>query len=231
MAHIAVTAEKRDGARKSAARQLRREGMLPASLYGGTEDPVKLKLKTRDVEKFLSHESRNVLLDITVVDGEKTLAMIKEVQSETISRRLQHIDFVRISADAKVAVSIPIHVINAEEVKKLGGLVQLIFNELEVLCLPDSIPEQIVVDIAGLKIGHTMNIGDLTPPEGAEFVAEEDEPVVSILTPKVAKVGAELAQEAAAEGDAAKADDKTKAAAKPAAGKAAPAAPAAKAKK
>lgn len=207
MAHVPVTAEKRDVKRKSATRAMRRAGNVPGVLYGGGKEPVNLVLNTRDMGKVLSHESVNVLIDITVKDGEKTLAMIKEIQSATISRELQHVDFLRISMDKKVEIKVPIHIENAEPIKKRGGVVQLILNEVAILCLPTNIPESITIDLAGSEIGTTLYISDLPVPEGVEFVSDVTDPVVSVLTPKV-KIEGGIAGEGEEGAEAAEGDDK-----------------------
>lgn len=211
MAHVPMTAEKRDTTRKSAARAMRRSGNIPAVLYGGGKEPVNLVVNTREVEKVLSHESINVLIDISVKDGEKTLAMIKEVQAATISRKLEHLDLLRISMDKKVDIKVPVIILNAEPIKKRGGVVQVILNDIELKCLPTNIPEEIVIDLADCEIGTSLHISDMPVLEGVEYVGDPSDPVVSVLTPKVkvetAGEGAEGAEGAEGEGEEGEKED------------------------
>jgi len=188
MATVELKMAPREEKGKGPMRRLRSEGLLPAVIYGGGKEPMKVKMQMNDAERLLARESYNAILDLNI-DGvkEKTIAMIKEVQQETVSSKLIHIDFIRISLDQKVQVSIPVELTNLESVRRKGGITQLILSEIPVECLPDRIPDNVVIDMTGMEIGDSIQLKELPLPEGVESLLDQEDYVLSVLAPRIEK--------------------------------------------
>lgn len=208
MAKVEIKATKREATGKGACRQLRIKGQLPAVMYSGGSDAVSLAVESRAIERILhSKTGERSILELDI-DGDKQLAMIREVQHETVSPELLHVDFIRISMAEKVEVMVPVKLLNIEEIRKAGGVTQQALTELNVECLPDSIPESIDIDLSGREVGESIHISDVPAPEGAVFLHEPDEVIASLLSARVSVDAGE--SEAGAEGEEAPAPDKEK---------------------
>ena len=149
---------------KGTARSLRREEKIPAILYGPKTEPVKLSVTAKSIENaFKQSELSQVLVNLTVLnkDGKeerKCPAMIKEVHVSPLSNELLHTDFLEIDLNKKVRVMIPVEPVGKAKGVELGGLLQVIRRELEVLCMPLETPESIKVDVSGLDIGDSIHV-------------------------------------------------------------------------
>jgi large subunit ribosomal protein L25 len=173
------------------ARVLRREGRIPAVLYGPKTDSMLLSIDFKEFEQIVKKENiGSVLLNLQIQNG-KTLtrsAMIKELQTHPTSGVFLHIDFYEIDMQRKITVSIPVvtrgKIASVEE----GGLLQIVRRELEVFCLPTAIPEAIEVDVTDLKIGDSIHIQEIPLPGDIEIPADVDYTVVTVLAPKVEEV-------------------------------------------
>jgi large subunit ribosomal protein L25 len=207
-------AENRSGTRNGAARVLRRQGKVPAILYGGKKDPEKLTLDHNDVIKHLEHEAvYSHILDIKV-DGKSEKVILKDIQRHPAKPRVLHMDFLRVSAKEKIRVNVPLHFLNEETSVggKKGGVVTHSMVDLEVSCLPSALPEYIEIDLLDVDIGEPVHLTDIKLPKGVEIVAllqegDHDLPVVSIAQPKVevveeedTEVDTEAAEESSEEG-------------------------------
>lgn len=184
-------AESRGKSGKSAARSVRREGNVPAVLYGGDKDPELLLLNHNDVIKHLEHEAvYSHVLDVSV-GGKKQKAILKGVQRNPAKFQILHLDFMRVSMSQAIKVHVPLHFINeATSIGgKKGGIATHSLVDVEVSCLPSALPEFIEVDMAKLDIGESIHLSDLVLPAGVEIVAlthgpEHDLPVVSMMAAK-----------------------------------------------
>ncbi len=171
---------------KGPMRRIREAGMVPAILYGGGSSPLPLKVEYNVVERVLAKQAKNPILDLDIEGlNEKTLAMFKDIQQETISSKILHLDLLRISMDEKVEIEVKIVLVNEETVRKSSGIVQQLLNKAVVSCLPMDIPENIELDLSEAEIGMSYKVSDLKVPEGVEFMLAEDDTVLSILAPKV----------------------------------------------
>ncbi|MGR8935681.1 MAG: 50S ribosomal protein L25/general stress protein Ctc [Gammaproteobacteria bacterium] len=182
---FAVESRGRSGT--GAARAVRREGKVPAVIYGGGAEPEMLALNHNELLTKLGHEAvYSHILDIHV-SGKTEKAILKEVQRHPSRLQILHVDFLRVSATDKVRVHVPLHFTNEEisvGVKK-GGAVMHNLVDIEVSCLPQHLPEYIEVDLKNLDIGETVHLTNLVMPAGVEVVAlshglDHDLPVVSI---------------------------------------------------
>lgn len=191
---------------KGPARVLRREGRIPAILYGPKTDPIQLSVKIYDMEQLLKKaKSRQQLVSLDLGDGGAARpAMIKELQAEPLSRNFRHVDFYEVDMDKKIKVNVPIVTVGKSKGVEDGGLLQIIRRELEVICLPNAIPEKIEIDIADLDVGDSVHVEEIALEGDIEIPAEVNFTVVTILsTKKQALEDEEGAEEEGAEaGDA-----------------------------
>jgi large subunit ribosomal protein L25 len=205
-----LIAEIREDQGKGASRRLRREGKVPAIIYGAGRPPRQLAFDHNRVIQQLENESfYSSVLNIKV--GEKSqAAIVKDIQRHPSKRLVMHMDFQRIVEDEKIKMNVPIHYLNAEDavgVKQGGGSVSQLVNDVEVSCLPRDLPEYFEVDIAELGLNEMLHLSDIKLPEGVEIPElaqgpEHDHAIVSI---HVIKVREEPEAAEAAEGEAAEA--------------------------
>ncbi len=187
-------AESRGQSGSSVARRARRQGNVPAVIYGGASEPQLLVLNHNDVIKHLEHEAvYSHVLDVTV-DGKTEKAILKGVQRNPARFQILHLDFLRVNASDVVKVHVPLHFVNESTSvgAKKGGIAAHSLVDLEVTCLPFDLPEFIEVDLANLDVGGTIHLSDIVLPKGVEIVAlaqgsEHDLPVVSIMASKASK--------------------------------------------
>ena len=204
-----LIAEIREDQGKGASRRLRREGKVPAIIYGAGRPPRQLAFDHNRVIQQLENESfYSSILSIKV--GEKSqAAIVKDIQRHPAKQQVMHMDFQRIVADEKIKMNVPIHYINAEVapgVKIGGGSVSQLVNDVEVSCLPKDLPEYFEVDIAELDLNQMLHLSDIKLPDGVEIPElaqgpEHDHAIVSIQVIKAAPEPSEEELEAAEEGE------------------------------
>ena len=191
-----LIAELRDDKGKGASRRLRREGKVPAILYGGGRPPRNLAFDHNRVIQQLENESfYSSILSIKVGERDQA-AIVKDIQRHPAKNRVLHMDFQRIVADEKIKMNVPIHYLNAEEavgVKQGGGSVSQLITDIEVSCLPKDLPEYFEVDIENLELDAMLHISDIKLPEGVEIPQlaqgpENDHAIVSIHVIKAAPI-------------------------------------------
>lgn len=181
-----LIAEMRDDQGKGASRRLRRQGMVPAVIYGAGRDPRNLMFDHNKVLRQLEDPSfYSSILNIKV--GEKSrAAIVKDIQRHPSKKQIIHIDLQRIVEDEQIKMQIPIHYLGEEDavgVKIGGGTVTKIMTELEISCLPKDLPEFLEVDISELELDQMLNVSDISLPEGVEIsdiIKEQDQAIVSI---------------------------------------------------
>jgi large subunit ribosomal protein L25 len=187
-------AESRGQSGSNVARRARRQGNVPAVIYGGSSEPQLLVLNHNEVIKHLEHEAvYSHVLDVTV-DGKTEKAILKGVQRNPARFQILHLDFLRVNASDVVKVHVPLHFINESTSigAKKGGIAAHSLVDIEVTCLPSDLPEYIEVNLASLDVGGTIHLSDIILPKGVEIVAlaqgsEHDLPVVSIMASKASK--------------------------------------------
>ncbi len=179
-----IKAEKRDVFGRNASRRLRREGMIPAILYGGDVSNVPLTLRKQDVFMILrSDTGENTVFQVSF-DSEIRDVMIKELQKDPVTDEILHADFVHIAMDKVIQVSVPlVSVGEAVGVKTEGGFVDFVTREIEVECLPKDIPEHIEIDISSLHLRQSFKAEDITLPEGVKLITSFDTLLVLIEAP------------------------------------------------
>lgn len=191
------------------ARALRREGRVPAVLYGPDTEPIMLSVSVSDMENvFKQGSAGQMLLKLLIQNGETSSrsAMIKEVQLHPVSRNLLHIDFYEIAMDRKIRVKVPVVATGKSKGVEDGGILQIIRREIEVYCFPNKVPETIEIDITDLEIGDSIHVGEIPAEEDVEWIDEAHFTVVTVLSPKIEEVEEEVEEvdelEAAEAGEA-----------------------------
>ena len=187
---IEVIAFKRDAQGSSASRRLRHAGKVPGIVYGGAAAPLQIELDHNALYHALRKEAFHSSVLVLTVDGNKESVLLRDTQWHPYKQQVLHVDFQRVDKDHKIHVKVPLHFMNAETapgVKLGGGKPHHIVNELDVECLPGSLPEFIEVDMGALEVGHAIHANDLKLPGGVELVAHlktENPAVASINAPK-----------------------------------------------
>ncbi len=186
------------------ARRLRATDRIPGVVYGLGMAPITLSVDRRDLRVALSGTAgMNTILDLTV-GGDVYPSLVKDIQRHPVRRNVEHIDFIQVDLNAQVTVAVPVRLVGeAKEVEANGGLVDVAMTEFEVTTTPRSIPDEIVVDVSEMDMDSTIRVADITLPAGVVAVADDDYPVVTVLTMRTPVLDAE--EEAAAEAAAAEA--------------------------
>lgn len=215
MERLKLSADLRETGKKGVNRRLRKQGAIPAILYGRGEKPVPLAVNLKDfTTKMKGTAGTNVLIDLDFKGRdakEPLVVMLKDYQTDVIRHVITHIDLMKIDLKEKVLVKIPLHVVGKSVGVIKGGLVELVRRDVEVKCLPGNIPQRLDIDITELDIGHSLHVKDLALPEGVEAAMSEDLTIVSVVAPREEEVApaAPVAAEAGAApatGEAAPAD-------------------------
>ncbi len=199
---LSIAAEPRERAGKGASRALRREGRVPAVIYGDKKEAVAIHVEARALNKLLgTGHFMNSLIQVEL-NGVKTRTLPKDVAFDPVSDRPLHVDFFRLAKGAKVQVDIPVVFINQEESPglKRGGVMNVVRHELDLMCDADHIPDQIEIDVTGLEIGDSIHISDITLPKGAESaITDRDFTIAGVTAPSALKSSDDGAEDAEGE--------------------------------
>ena len=181
-----ISAEKRERVGKGSARAVRRAGRVPAVIYGDKKDPLGITLESREISKTVHQPGIfGRLLDIQV-DGEKNTVLTRDIQFHPVTDYVLHMDFLRISGSAKVAVAVAVEFLNQDICPgiKAGGVLNVVRYEVELLCPATTIPDKITVDLDGLKIGDSVHISTITLPEDVTAtITDRDFTIATIASP------------------------------------------------
>src|SRR3982751_6223022 len=168
---LTLSAETRERAGKGASRAMRREGRVPAVVYGNREEPLAIHVEEKALMKMLNtgHFMNSVVM-VEVAGGATARTLPKDVQFHPVTDRPLHVDFLRISEHTKVHVNVPVHFSDEEQSPgiKRGGVLNIVRHELELVCDAAEIPEQIEISLAGLEVGASIHISSVNLPQGAE---------------------------------------------------------------
>ena len=180
---ISLSAEPRASAGKGAARAMRRAGRVPGIIYGDGKEPMQISLEPRELARAVNRAGFFATVVDVAVDGAVHRTLAREVQHHPISDVALHVDFMRVSAGARVNVSVPVSFINQENSPGLrrGGILNIIRHSIDIACAVDAIPDRLVVDLSGLEIGDSVHIDSVTLPEGVRSVlSSRDSTIASI---------------------------------------------------
>ncbi len=183
-----LAAVTRSGIGKGAARSVRREGRVPAVIYGGGMKPEPISVDFKDVNKLIYAGHFLTTIFELEVDGRKERVLPRDYQLDVVTDRAVHVDFLRLTTGSRVRIGVPVHVANREASPglKKGGTVNLVLHTVEVLAPADDIPELITIDLTGLDFADSVHVSDLKLPEGCRLAAAKtDLTVVTIVPPTV----------------------------------------------
>jgi large subunit ribosomal protein L25 len=185
---VTLSAETRDRAGKGGARATRRDGLVPGVIYGNKQAPLSIAIQPRALWAQMNTPGlRSRLFDIAV-NGTVERALCRDIQKHKVSGQPLHVDFLRVSADAKVHVKVAVHFTNQDKSPglKRGGVLNIVAHELEIIAPASDIPSELVVDLSGLEIGTSIHLSTLNLPEGVSVVThEKDATIATIASPTV----------------------------------------------
>lgn len=205
MKSVAMNAQPRSAARRSAVKALRSTGVIPAVIYGRLAPPQNLELNSREFGDAIAHHaSENILVDLAVKGDQRPqrLALVQEIQHHPVSGHILHVDFHEVAPTEKVTIQVPVESTGeAVGVKTGGGVLEHVMFRLKVRALPKDLPEFITVDVSALEIGKAIHLGDIVPPAGCEILGSKELTVLAVAAP-ITEVQEAAATAAAAEAPA-----------------------------
>ena len=205
---IEVNATPRATQGKGASRRLRHQERVPGILYGGGRPAQNIEVNHKELSLHLKHEAFHASILTLNLEGEKQQVLLRDIQMHPWRTAVLHVDFQRVAKDKKIHMRVPLHFINADlspGVKASGGTINHVMAELDVMCLPDDLPNYIEVDLSNLELGHSIHISNLQLPQGVvstQLRGGDDAVVATVVVPKV-EVEPEVEAVAAADAAAA----------------------------
>jgi len=195
-----LSASAREKGGKGAARAARRADQVPAVIYGDKKSPLMISLELRELRRHMAATFYTHIYELSV-GGEKHRVIPRDVQFHPVTETPLHVDFLRISDKTKITVSVPVEMAGAEKCPgvKNGGLLNLIYHELEVKCFANDIPEHITIDVSTLDLGQSVHLSEVTLPKGVEATLQDKSAtIISIATPSALRSKEDAADAAAA---------------------------------
>jgi large subunit ribosomal protein L25 len=185
MATVNLSASVRTERGKGVARTLRREGQIPAVIYGSAREAQSLAINERDLDRLLQTIAAESTVIELAVDGRSTKTLIREIQRHPFKRQILHVDFQELVAGEKVTVSIAIVLVGIPEAVRLGGgVMDQVMREVEIEVDPSNIPNHIDVDVSHLEMGHSLHVSDLNVPEGVTVLDDPETTICVIGVPR-----------------------------------------------
>ncbi|MFQ5835436.1 MAG: 50S ribosomal protein L25/general stress protein Ctc [bacterium] len=177
----------RDRTGKEYVKKLRKNGLLPAVLYGPhLKKSLPLQIDIKELHSFLSPSDKAKIITLEITDQKTDKhhdVIIKELQRDWIKGGLQHLDFYAVTRGETITTTVPISFVGKSQGEKIGGIVEHLVRELEIECLPKDLPSVIEVDVTPLGLGDSLNVGDIKAPSGIKILTHPQELVVSIISP------------------------------------------------
>src|SRR5688500_5016480 len=188
MATARLSATPRDNAGKGAARSLRREGRVPAVIYGHGREPQSLSIATRELERLIgSVAAASTVIELDL-DGRTSRTLIREIQRHPFKRTILHVDFQELVAGERVSVKVPLVFHGTPEgVRVDGGMLDQVMHEVHVEADPSDIPNHIDVDVSAMQIATVLHVGDLQLPQGVTALDDAGLTVCTVQAPRVAE--------------------------------------------
>lgn len=180
---ITLSVAKRENTGKNESRRLRREGRIPATVYGEGKDPVSVSVSSFWLDRLLHSEAgENTIFELALEGTDiRRAAMVKDFQLDPVTDRLMHADFIRVQADHALQVSVHVEFEGTPVgVKVSGGRLENPTREITVECLPADIPAKLVLDVSDLDVGDSVRAGDVPLPDGVVLISEADLPLAAV---------------------------------------------------
>ena len=205
---------------KVATKEVRRNGEIPAVLYG-LKDNLSFSVCPDNLKDILTAKGQNALIDLNLEGNKKRKVILKEFQSHPLKERWVHVDFLEVDVTKTVKVSVDVHLIGKSAGEKMGGLVNQVLKSIHVECLPVDIPQSIDLDITAVELGQVLHVSDLSLPDKVKILHQPNEVILSVHLEKVkeeettedeelAEGETEATADVATEEDSDKKDDSTK---------------------
>ena len=191
---------------KVATKEVRRNGEIPAVLYG-LKDNLSFSICPDNLKDILKAKGQNALIDLNVEGNKQRKVILKEFQSHPLKDLWVHVDFLEVDVAKMVKVSVDVHLIGKSAGEKMGGLVNQVLKSLHVECLPTDIPQSIDLDITAVELGQVLHVSDLTFSDKIKILHQSNEAVVSVYLPKVEEEKVADEEEELAEGEMAASED------------------------
>ena len=206
---VNLNAEAREIDGKSSSRKLRNAGSVPAVIYGGENDPIKVSILEKDITKASEVPGFTTQILKITVSGEEQSVIVKELQRHPATQRVLHADLQRVNPDTKISITVPVRFINEDiciGVKTHGGAIARLINNIDISCLASNLPEYLEVDIAELDVGDSIFLSGLNLPDGVEIPSlalgeDRDQAVVSVTEAKVLDIEPEIVETDGEEGE------------------------------
>ena len=201
---LTLTAEERKLDGTSFNRNLRRSGSIPGVVYGGKDKPKKISILEKDMVKATEIQGFSTQILQISLSGKNVDVVVKEIQRHPSSSRVIHADFMRVDADSKITLTVPIRTVNEDNcigIKVSGGQVNHLINDIEISCLASKLPEALEIDVQEMDIGSSVLLSEINLPEGVEIPAliqgeERDQAVISVTETKEMFIEEEIEEEA-----------------------------------
>jgi len=205
---------------KVATKEVRRNGEIPAVLYG-LKDNLSFSVCPDNLKDILTAKGQNALIDLNLEGNKKRKVILKEFQSHPLKERWVHVDFLEVDVTKTVKVSVNVHLIGKSAGEKMGGLVNQVIKSIHVECLPVDIPQSVDLDVTAVELGQVLHVSDLSLPDKVKILHQPNEVILSVHLEKVkeeettedeelAEGETEATADAATEEDSDKKDDSTK---------------------
>ena len=181
-----LKAETRERVGKGSSRELRRNGLIPAVIYGDKQAPLSIALSTKEVTQHIHAGGFKTTVATIDVNGEKIKVLPKDFQLDPVRDFTMHVDFLRVSGNTHVVVEVPVHFVNEEKSPgiKAGGVLNIVRHEVELHALAGDIPEFLTADLSGLKVGDGIHISHIKLPKGTSpVITDRDFTIATIATP------------------------------------------------
>tara|TARA_B100001769_G_scaffold55465_1_gene40297 strand:- start:12 stop:704 length:693 start_codon:yes stop_codon:yes gene_type:complete len=206
---VNLNATNREVEGKSSSRQLRRAGSIPAVIYGGEKEPIRISILEKDIAKASEIPGfATQILNINI-GGDDQNVIVKELQRHPATQRVLHADLQRVNPDTKISISVPVRFLNEDNcigVKMHGGAISRLINNIDITCLASNLPEYLEVDVAELDVGDSVFLSALNLPEGVEIPSlalgeDRDQAVVSVTEAKVLDIEPEVVETEGEDGE------------------------------
>lgn len=187
MKQVTLNAFKREKTGKEAAKKLRKQGFIPAIVYGHNFNPLPISVKASELESILyKHKGETLLFNLDLANGEggRIQAILKEYQTDPVTDKIIHLDFVVVREGETVSIEVPIEFVGRPVGITKGGILEIFMDTLTIECVPSAIPDKIQVDIGNLDIGDVLHVRDIKIPEGVKVLDDLNETVVTIVAEK-----------------------------------------------
>ena len=186
MQQAKLEVQQRNAFGKQSARDLRKEGGVPAVLYGRAQDTVAIQLDARTFRQFLRTYGENVIINMEVSAGNTETVIIKEIQRHPVDKhRLIHADFIRISLDEPVTSAVPVVLVGSPPGVQEGGVLEFPLRQVSLNCLPMQMPNEITIDVGHLDIGDAVHVSELTLDEEIDILDEPERIIATVSQPRI----------------------------------------------